>query len=153
MEPFHLTRGKTPLLLSVPHAGIQIPETVAGSLTDEARDVPDTDWHVDRLYDFAGELGAGMLVATHSRYVIDLNRDPDGQPLYPGADNTELCPTTMFDGQPIYRDGAAPDTAEIARRLTISIKTVETHASAVLRKLQLSSRNELAMWAANRRIV
>lgn len=42
---------------------------------------------------------------------------------------------------------------EIARRLTISIKTVETHASAVLRKLQLSSRNELAMWAANRRIV
>lgn len=42
---------------------------------------------------------------------------------------------------------------EIARRLTISIKTVETHASSVLRKLQLSSRNELAMWAANRRIV
>ncbi|MEM7322200.1 MAG: response regulator transcription factor [Actinomycetota bacterium] len=42
---------------------------------------------------------------------------------------------------------------EIARRLSISIKTVETHASSVLRKLQLSSRNELAMWAANRRIV
>jgi len=42
---------------------------------------------------------------------------------------------------------------EIARRLTISIKTVETHASSVLRKLQLSSRNELARWAADRRIV
>jgi DNA-binding NarL/FixJ family response regulator len=42
---------------------------------------------------------------------------------------------------------------EIARRLTISTKTVETHASAVLRKLQLSSRHELARWAADRRIV
>ncbi len=42
---------------------------------------------------------------------------------------------------------------EIARRLTISVKTVETHASAVLRKLQFSSRNELQNWAARRRIV
>jgi DNA-binding NarL/FixJ family response regulator len=42
---------------------------------------------------------------------------------------------------------------EIARRLTISIKTVETHSSNVLRKLQLSSRHELTSWAARRRIV
>lgn len=42
---------------------------------------------------------------------------------------------------------------EIARRLTISVKTVETHASSVLRKLQLSSRHELSNWAARRRIV
>lgn len=42
---------------------------------------------------------------------------------------------------------------EIARRLTISIKTVESHASSVLRKLQLSNRNELTRWAADRRIL
>ena len=42
---------------------------------------------------------------------------------------------------------------EIARELTISVKTVETHASAVLRKLQLSSRHELTRWANERRIV
>lgn len=117
MEPFHLTRGKTPLLLSVPHAGLHVPDAIAERLTDAARTLADTDWHVDRLYDFAEGLGAGMLVATHSRYVIDLNRDPDGTPLYPGADNTELCPTTMFDGTPIYREGTAPDEAEIAERL------------------------------------
>lgn len=117
MEPFHLTRGKTPLLLSVPHSGIHVPDAIADSMTEEARELPDTDWHVDRLYDFAADLGAGMLAATHSRYVIDLNRDPDGKPLYPGADNTELCPTTMFDGRPIYRDGAVPDEEEVARRL------------------------------------
>jgi DNA-binding NarL/FixJ family response regulator len=42
---------------------------------------------------------------------------------------------------------------EIARNLTISIKTVESHASAVLRKLQLSSRHELTDWAARRRLL
>ncbi|MCU1450872.1 MAG: DNA-binding response regulator [Acidimicrobiales bacterium] len=41
---------------------------------------------------------------------------------------------------------------EIARRLEISVKTVETHVSAVLRKLQLSSRYELTRWAADRRL-
>ena len=41
---------------------------------------------------------------------------------------------------------------EIARRLEISVKTVETHVSAVLRKLQLSSRHELSRWAADRRL-
>ncbi len=116
MQPFHLTRGDTPLLVSVPHAGIHVPDAIAERLTSEAKALPDTDWHVDRLYDFAGDLGAGMLCATHSRYVIDLNRDPDGTELYPGADNTELCPTTTFDRHPIYRDGAEPDADEIAER-------------------------------------
>ena len=116
MEPFHLTRGATPLLLSVPHAGIHVPDAIAARLADAARGLPDTDWHVDRLYDFAEGLGAGVLAATHSRYVVDLNRHPDGTPLYPGADNTELCPTTTFAGAPIYKDGAAPDEPEIAER-------------------------------------
>ena len=117
MEPFHLTRGDTPLLVSIPHAGTQVPDAIAERFTDEAKALPDTDWHVDRLYDFVGDLGAGVLTATHSRYVIDLNRDPDGASLYPGADVTELCPTTTFDSLPIYRDGMAPDEAEIAERL------------------------------------
>ncbi len=42
---------------------------------------------------------------------------------------------------------------EIARRLTLSVKTVETHVSAVLRKLQLSSRHELTRWATDRRLL
>jgi len=42
---------------------------------------------------------------------------------------------------------------ELARRLEISVKTVETHVSAVLRKLQLSSRHELTRWATDRRLI
>jgi N-formylglutamate amidohydrolase len=82
------------------------------------RGVPDTDWHVEKLYAFAGATGATLLAATHSRYVADLNRDPTGAALYPGADNTELCPTRTFDDRPIYA-GALPSEREIeARRRT-----------------------------------
>ncbi|MBI1778120.1 MAG: N-formylglutamate deformylase [Proteobacteria bacterium] len=117
MRPFRFQEGSTPLLVSCPHVGTHIPGEFAIGMTPAALEVPDTDWHVDRLYDFARDLGAGMLVATYSRYVIDLNRPPDGALLYPGASNTELVPTTRFDFQPIYREGASPDRAAIDRRI------------------------------------
>ena len=108
--------GSTPLLISVPHGGTFIPTHLRDRFTPEALAVPDTDWHVPRLYQFAAELGAGLLCATHSRYVIDLNRNPDGAALYAGADNTELCPTRSFAQAPLYREAAAPDAAELAAR-------------------------------------
>ena len=112
-ELFHFSPGRTPVLISVPHAGTYIPPEIADRMTPAARQLPDTDWHVDRLYDFAASLGVGMIVATHSRYVVALNRDPTGKPLYPGADNTELVPTTTFAREPVYKSGAEPDAAEI----------------------------------------
>ncbi len=119
MELYRLRQGSTPLLISMPHAGSYLPSDIAARLAPAARPTPDTDWHVDRLYGFAAKLGAGLLAATHSRYVIDLNRPPDGRSLYPGADNTELCPTTTFDGEPIYADGRAPDPNDVAARLKL----------------------------------
>ncbi|MEK9969537.1 MAG: N-formylglutamate deformylase [Ferrovibrio sp.] len=115
-ELFTLVPAQQPLLINVPHAGTQLSPGLASRLTPAAGRLADTDWHVEKLYAFAAELGAGLMVATHSRYVVDLNRDPDGKPLYPGADNTELCPTGGFDGAPLYRPGAAPDAAEVAQR-------------------------------------
>ena len=113
---YTLLPGSTPLLISVPHAGTYIPPELRASMMPAAQGVPDTDWHIPLLYQFALERGAGLLVATHSRYVLDLNRNPDGAALYAGADNTELCPTSGFDRAPIYRPGCEPDAAEIARR-------------------------------------
>lgn len=117
MTVFDFHDGSSPLLVSIPHCGTQFPADIAARLTPAARLLSDTDWHVDRLYDFAAGLGASVLTATHSRYVVDLNRPPDGAALYPGADNTELCPTTTFAREPIYGQGDNPGAAEIEQRV------------------------------------
>jgi N-formylglutamate deformylase len=116
-DVFHFTPGSTPVLISVPHAGTEIPAEMAARMTSEALALPDTDWHVPLLYDFAQQIGAGLIVAKYSRYVVDLNRDPSGKPLYPGADNTELVPTTTFARDAVYRSGLAPDDDEVALRV------------------------------------
>jgi N-formylglutamate amidohydrolase len=113
---FALRPGDAPLLVSVPHAGTRLPGELAARLTQAGRALVDTDWEVDRLYAFARELGATMLVAHVSRYAIDLNRDPQGVSLYPGAHTTALCPTETFEGEPLYVAGAEPDGGEIAQR-------------------------------------
>ena len=105
---FSLRQGSAPLLVSIPHLGTAIPQELRDGYVPRALDVEDTDWHLDRLYAFAGELGASVLQPTVSRYVIDLNRPPDDAPMYPGASNTELCPTRFFNGDLLYRAGQAP---------------------------------------------
>ena len=119
MEICTLHRGTAPLLVSLPHDGTHVPPAIAARLTDAARAVPDTDWFVSRLYAFARELGASVLVPSHSRYVVDLNRPPDDVSLYPGQNTTGLCPATRFDGGPVYRDGAEPDAAEVGDRVRL----------------------------------
>lgn len=114
--PFRFRAGTRPLLISMPHVGTYVPPRLAARFTEAARQTPDTDWHLERLYDFADALGASVLVATHSRYVIDLNRPPDGTSLYPGQSVTALCPIDTFDDEPIYAAGDTPDDAEIAER-------------------------------------
>ena len=114
---YTLQRGRTPLLISLPHVGTQIPADQRARYTTRALDVEDTDWFLDRLYAFAAELGATMLVPRYSRYLVDLNRSSDNLPMYPGQNNTELCPTRAFTGAAIYREGQAPDEAEIRRRV------------------------------------
>ena len=116
-EPaFELHRGTAPLLVSLPHSGELIPDDLCSRYVPRALGVEDTDWHLQRLYAFAVELGASVLKPRASRYVIDLNRPPDNAPMYPGANNTELCPTRFFTGDALYVDGGAPDDAEVARR-------------------------------------
>ena len=136
MEPFLFRGGSGPLLVSMPHVGLHIPDDIAGGMTPLALTLSDTDWHIDRLYDFLDELGASMIAATHSRYVVDLNRPPDGASLYPGKATTELCPTGTFDGEPLYKDGAAPDGAEIERRVARYWKPYHDRLQAELQRLK-----------------
>ena len=117
MDLFTFRAGTTPLLVSMPHAGTYLPPDLARRMTDAARILPDTDWHLERLYDFLDALGASVLVATHSRYVVDLNRPPDNASLYPGQDTTGLVPVDTFARAAVYRDGTVPDDAEVALRV------------------------------------
>jgi N-formylglutamate amidohydrolase len=116
---YDVQAGDAPLVFSVPHAGTDLPPEIAERLTPHARTLPDTDWHVEQLYDFAPALGATMIRANVSRYVIDLNRPPHDESLYPGQATTGLCPPIEFDGTPIYRDGKDVPAAEVARRREI----------------------------------
>jgi len=102
---FH--QGQLPLLISMPHAGLKLTPAVRDGLVEPARSLPDTDWHIPRLYDFAHELGASVVAAEYSRFVIDLNRPDDDKPLYAGA-TTGLFPATLFEGEPLFKDGQAP---------------------------------------------
>jgi N-formylglutamate deformylase len=114
--PYRYRRGDSALIVSMPHAGTFVPHSVGRDLTDCAACRCDTDWHLPRLYDFAASLGATLIAANLSRYVIDVNRPPDGANLYPGRDTPKLCPTDTFDQRPLYGD-RGPGEDEIARRL------------------------------------
>lgn len=116
-DTYTLYRGTAPLLVSVPHDGAAVPDDIAARLTPEARRVPDTDWHVARLYAFARELGASMIVPVYARYVIDLNRGEDDVSLYPGQNTTGLCPVVRFSGEPVYLAGAEPSEGEVRARV------------------------------------
>jgi N-formylglutamate deformylase len=110
-----IERRDAPLILSIPHAGTDLAGCEARFMSPWlAR--RDADWHIPRLYDFAPSLGATIVRTDISRSIIDVNRNPDGISLYPGQPTTELCPTTTFDGEPLYREVQAPDEAEITER-------------------------------------
>jgi N-formylglutamate amidohydrolase len=123
MKPFQIqesTIAQVPVLISVPHCGLQFPEEIKKQFNPQLTQSPDdTDWFVDQLYDFAPEMGMTMISAVYSRWVIDLNRDPESKPLYTdGRIITALCPTTTFLGEPLYIDKRTEvDQTEVDRRL------------------------------------
>lgn len=146
--PFLFHQGTQPLLISMPHAGTYVPPALAARFTDEARHVPDTDWHMERLYAFAREMGASILVATHSRYVVDLNRPPDGASLYPGQSVTGLCPVDSFDDTPIYAQGDVPGDAEVAARRDAVWVPYHAHLRAELDRMR-AAHGVAVLWDAH----
>jgi N-formylglutamate deformylase len=117
-ESYLLTRGSSPLLISIPHVATAIPSDQQHRYTPRALGSEDTDWFLDRLYAFATDCGASIIVPAFSRYLIDLNRSSDNAPMYPGQNNTELCPTRHFTGDALYREGYEPDDTDTQRRVT-----------------------------------
>ena len=128
-DPFSFQSGSLPLLISIPHAGTQLTPAVEAGLTDDARPLPDTDWHIPQLYDFARAMGASVLVGNYSRFVIDLNRPADDKPLYTTA-TTGLYPDVLFDGRPL----PAGQSADGRRTRRLSAADLATLSSAAARR-------------------
>jgi formiminoglutamase len=129
-------QGDAPLLVSFPHTGLDIPPDCETGLVSLPLARRDADWHIDRLYAFARELGATTVHTALSRTVIDVNRDPSGVSLYPGQATTGLVPVETFDGRQLYRDGAAPSPQEIERRKSEYFAPYHAAMAAELKRLR-----------------
>jgi len=116
-DVFSFSSGTSPLLISIPHDGRELMPGQGERMTEEGRAIPDTDWFVRELYSFADEIGAGVIAANFSRYVVDLNRPADDAALYEGQVSTGLCPLKTFSGDEIYLDGATVSLAEQRERV------------------------------------
>jgi N-formylglutamate deformylase len=116
VAPYRYRYGSSALIVSMPHSGTFVPHSVGRAMTDTAALRSDTDWHLPRLYDFLEELDATVIAANYSRYVVDVNRPPDGANLYPGRDTPKLCPTDTFAREPLYRSDE-PSAEEITKRV------------------------------------
>jgi N-formylglutamate deformylase len=145
---FKLHQGTGPLLISMPHVGTELPDDIRATLSATGLQVDDTDWHLEDLYDFAGQMGASILRPVYSRYVIDLNRPADGQSLYPGQNTTGLCPIATFDDVPLYQSGRQPDAAETARRLLLYWQPYHAALQAELARIKAKHGYAL-LWEAH----
>lgn len=135
-ELWTLHRGNGPVIVNVPHAGTIVPAAINAFLTPTAQQNPDADWHVDTLYRSAAPAyDATLMLATHSRIVVDLNRDPSGDLLYPGASNTEICPLTTFDNEPVYRADNAPGTIDVEARVRQYWQPYHTQLSTEIERI------------------
>jgi N-formylglutamate deformylase len=136
MKPlFDFHSGSLPLLISVPHAGTTVPDDLLHRFTSVGQRLPDTDWHVDRLYEFARELGASLLVANYSRYVVDLNRAPDSNPLYETSPSSPVCAAATFAGESIYVGDQSPDREEVQARVATYWRPYHAQIEAELRRM------------------
>jgi len=145
---FRFKAGHLPLLVSMPHVGTDIPDDVAATLMPCAAARADTDWHLAELYGFAQEMGASVLSARWSRYLIDLNRPPENTNLYPGQDTTGLCPVDTFGRERLYREGMEPDDAEVQRRLALYWRPYHQQLRAELDRL-LALHGKVVLWDAH----
>jgi N-formylglutamate deformylase len=148
VTPYSFHRGPLPLLVSIPHAGVDVPPSIRERFTAAGRDLPDTDWYVDQLYDFARELGASIIKANYSRYVVDLNRSPDSSALYAANATSPVCPTMTFSGAAIYSSAAAFSDAEIQPRIAEYWQPYHRRIAAELARIKAEHGRAL-LWDAH----
>lgn len=145
---FEFKAGSIPILVSMPHAGADIPDDIAARLAPCALARADTDWHLPELYGFFGAMGVATIAARWSRYVIDLNRPPEDTNLYPGMDTTGLCPLDTFGRERLYVSGQEPSEADVQQRLERYWRPYHLQLRAELERL-LALHGKVVLWDAH----
>jgi N-formylglutamate deformylase len=147
---FRFKAGRLPMLVSMPHAGTDIPDEVASTMAPCAVARADTDWHLPELYGFLEEMGVSTISARWSRYLIDLNRPPEDTNLYPGMDTTGLCPVDTFGRESLYLPGQTPSEAEVRRRLERYWMPYHEQLRTELERLKrMSGSGRVVLWDAH----
>lgn len=147
-EPFVFKAGHAPLLISIPHMGLDVPPYLLEAMTPVGRQLADTDWYLDQLYDFGHQMGASFLMARYSRYVVDLNRPPNDESLYPGQTKTGLFPQLTFRGEPIYQTTDEPHEAERQHRIDAYWQPYHDKLAQEIERLR-SEHGQVLVWEAH----
>lgn len=147
-DPFVFKAGDAPLLISIPHMGLEVPPDLFEMMTPVGRQLADTDWYLDQLYDFGHQMDASFLMARYSRYVVDLNRPPNDETLYPGQTKTGLFPQLTFRGEPIYQTTDEPDEAERQRRIDAYWQPYHDKLAQEIERLR-SAHDHVLVWEAH----
>lgn len=133
---FSYQQGNSPVIVSFPHDGVQLPPEIKNHFNVLGQQVPDTDWFVNQLYNFLPELDISFFIPEFSRYVVDLNRSSKGGSLYPGQFETSVCPVATFDGDAIYNSGCEPDAEEVQRRITAYWQPYHDHIQSEIARIK-----------------
>ena len=147
-EVFEFHQGNSPLLISSPHDGTRIPSELISRFTDAGNSNSDCDWFVSKLYNFINKTDISYIKAEYSRYVVDLNRSPEGELLYPGLMETGICPLTSFNGDPIYANRKEPDESEIQARIESYWLPYHNHILSELERIK-KIHGHVILWDAH----
>ena len=117
LKTFSFYEGNSPLLVSIPHDGLLLSDDINKLFKEKFLELPDTDWHMNRLYESFKDTQWNIISANFSRYVVDLNRSSDDTKLYKGYQSTGLCPIKSFSGEHLYSDDNEISELTIKRRV------------------------------------
>jgi len=145
---FEYARGNSPLLVSFPHDGTRIPPELISRFSESGKSNVDCDWFISDLYAFISALDISFIKPAYSRYVVDLNRSPEGEALYPGRMETTICPLTTFSGDPVYLPGNEPDKNEIQSRIDTYWQPYHRHIRDELERLR-TIHGKAVLWDAH----
>ena len=135
ISTYEFVKGSSPLLISIPHDGRELATGMTEVMTEEGLKLPDTDWHVTLLYEFASKLNANLLKAQSSRYVVDLNRSANNAALYQDYRVSDVCPTHTFEHKPIYQQNFVLSESDKNERISTYWTPYHIMLGKILKKI------------------